>query len=115
MNPVIIAVPEGARSRPLESMIWWPGEVAFQHGEPEPGPSDSPHLGVWVDDRTGVIQELTPDGRYDETRGGRRHAYQGNFWIVGDHIVYHDDVGFWAYGRFEGGLLLHAEFRFRRG
>ncbi|MFI5936317.1 Atu4866 domain-containing protein [Actinoplanes sp. NPDC051494] len=105
---------EGARPGPLESMIWWPRDVAFQYGEPVPGPSDSPHLGVWTDERTGVIQELTPDGRYDETRNGRRHAYQGNFWIAGDHIVYHDDLDFWAYGTFVAGTLEHADFRFRR-
>ena len=108
------AVLAGVRKQPLESMIWWPADALFQYGEPEPGPADSPYLGEWVDARTGVVQELGADGRYDETRNGRRHAYQGQFWIAGDAIVYCDDLGFWAYGRFDGDVLHHAEFRFRR-
>ena len=79
-----------------------------------PGPSMSPHLGTWVD-RTGHIhQELTADGRYDETRGGRRHAYRGAFRIDGDRIVYRDDLGFWAYGRFAGEVLHHGGYVFTR-
>ncbi|MFZ4245584.1 Atu4866 domain-containing protein [Streptomyces griseoincarnatus] len=49
--------------------------------------------------RTGFLhQELTADGRYDETRGGRTHAYQGRFWIDGDRVDYLDDLVFRAYG-----------------
>ncbi|MGA5444736.1 Atu4866 domain-containing protein [Streptomyces griseoincarnatus] len=45
--------------------------------------------------RTGFLhQELTADGRYDETRGGRTHAHQGRFWIDGDRVDYLDDLGF---------------------
>ncbi|GAA2541760.1 hypothetical protein GCM10010435_06590 [Winogradskya consettensis] len=105
---------DGVRTGPLVSQIWWPKDVSFQYGEPVPGPCDSPHVGVWSDERARVVQELTPDGRYDETRNGRRHAYRGNFWIAGDSVVYHDDLDFWAYGEVVDGVLVHADFRFRR-
>lgn len=41
---------------------------------------------MYVDETGFLHQELTADGRYDETRGGRPHAYQGRFWINGDRI-----------------------------
>lgn len=75
---------------------------------------DSPYLGMWIDENDFVHQELTADGRYDETRGGRPHAYQGSFWIDGDRIVYLDDLGFWAYGQFIDGVLHHAGYTFHR-
>jgi hypothetical protein len=75
---------------------------------------DSPYLGMWIDENDFVHQELTADGRYDETRGGRPHAYQGSFWIDGDRIVYLDDLGFWAYGQFVDGVLHHAGYTFHR-
>ncbi|WP_305782489.1 Atu4866 domain-containing protein [Symbioplanes lichenis] len=108
------AVLSGARPGPLEQTVWWPRDALLTHGEPAPAPSDSPHLGAWHDDRTGVIQYLRPDGRYSETRNGRPDTYVGHFWIAGDDIVYHDDLDFWAYGTFAGGTLVHADFRFRR-
>ncbi|WP_411760629.1 Atu4866 domain-containing protein [Streptomyces tunisiensis] len=53
--------------------------------------------------RTGFLhQELTADGRYDETRGGRTHAYQGRFWVDGDRVDDLDDLVFRAYGGFQG-------------
>lgn len=75
---------------------------------------DSPYLGMWIDETDFIHQELTADGRYDETRGGRPHAYQGSFWIDGDRIVYRDDLGFWAYGRFVDDVLHHAGYVFHR-
>ncbi|WP_241563216.1 Atu4866 domain-containing protein [Streptomyces sp. E1N211] len=60
-------------------------------------------------------QELTADGRYDETRGGRTHAYQGRFWIDGDRVDYLDDLGFRAYGGFTGDELQHAGHVMKRG
>ncbi|WP_203839091.1 Atu4866 domain-containing protein [Winogradskya humida] len=110
---MIVVLGDG-RAGALESQVWWPKDVLFQHGEPTATPCDSPHVGVWVDERARVVQELRPDGRYDETRNGRKHAYRGNFWIAGDSVVYHDDLDFWAYGKVVEGVLVHADFRFRR-
>ncbi|MER7165813.1 Atu4866 domain-containing protein [Micromonospora sp. NPDC000207] len=80
----------------------------------QPRQVESRHLGMWIDQTGFVHQELTADGRYDETRGGRPHAYQGSFWIEGDRIVYLDDLGFWAYGQFTDGVLHHAGYVFHR-
>lgn len=77
-------------------------------------PSDSPYLGMWIDETDFLHQELTADGRYDETRGGRPHAYQGRIWIEGDRIDYLDDLGFWAFGEFRDGALYHAGYVLRR-
>lgn len=117
----VVPAPTG----PYEKIIWWPsssitivvdGEFV---GDPEafapaPPPSTSPHLGMWIDSTGFLHQELTADGRYDETRDGRRHAYRGSFQIDGDRIVYRDDLGFWAYGRFAGGVLHHAGYTLTR-
>lgn len=75
-----------------------------------PDLTGSPRVGVWTDRNDFLHQELTADGRYDETRGGRPHAYQGRFWIDGDRIDYLDDLGFWAYGDFRGDELHHAGY-----
>ncbi|WP_285628513.1 Atu4866 domain-containing protein [Kineosporia sp. NBRC 101677] len=79
--------------------------------------SDQEHAyaGMWIDDTDFLHQELLPDGRYDETRGGRPHAYQGRYWIQGDRIEYLDDLGFWAFGEFRDGVLHHAGYRLNRG
>lgn len=77
-------------------------------------PSDSPYLGMWIDETNFLHQELTADGRYDETRGGRPHAFQGQFWIEGDRIDYLDDLGFWAFGGFQDGVLHHAGYVLHR-
>jgi imidazolonepropionase-like amidohydrolase len=71
-------------------------------------------LGTWIDENDFVHQHLTADGRYDETRGGRPHAFQGAFWIDGDRIDYRDDLGFWAFGEFVGDTLQHAGYSFHR-
>jgi len=72
------------------------------------------YLGTWIDENDFVHQHLTADGRYDETRGGRPHAYQGSYWITGDRIDYRDDLGFWAFGEFADGVLHHAGYTFHR-
>ncbi|WP_454042213.1 Atu4866 domain-containing protein [Cellulosimicrobium sp. Marseille-Q8652] len=119
------------RRAPLERLVWyteqaesiWVEGVARAPHRPSvlPAPDSAPeglvdrrYVGSWVDERADVVQVLTADGRYDETRGGRPHAYQGRFWTVGDHVVYRDDLGFWAYGRLHEGTLHHAHFAFRR-
>ncbi len=75
---------------------------------------DPSRVGVWVDTEDFLHQELTADGRYDETRGGRPHAFQGSYWIDGDRIDYLDDLGFWAFGRFAGDALHHAGYTMHR-
>ncbi|MFJ1512907.1 Atu4866 domain-containing protein [Cellulosimicrobium funkei] len=75
---------------------------------------DPARVGVWVDTEDFLHQELTADGRYDETRGGRPHAFQGSYWIDGDRIDYLDDLGFWAFGRFAGDALHHAGYTMHR-
>ena len=77
-------------------------------------PSDSPYTGMWIDESDFLHQELTADGRYDETRGGRPHAFQGAFWIDGDRIDYLDDLGFWAFGEFIDGVLHHGPYILHR-
>lgn len=106
----------------LETAVLWPsrnltlvsGGVVVPAVTEAPGPSASQHLGTWVDSTGFIHQHLTADGRYDETRGGRRHAYRGAFRIDGDRIVYRDDLGFWAYGRFGDGVLHHGGYTFTR-
>lgn len=119
-----------ARPVPLEEVVWYAdGAVLWVDGV-APGAGAGRARGrarvrpgrtvegllvrTWYDERADVVQELGPDGRYDETRGGRRHAYQGCYWVHGDHVVYRDDLGFWAYGVLRGTTLHHARFRFRR-
>ncbi|MFD5258699.1 Atu4866 domain-containing protein [Streptomyces bobili] len=75
-----------------------------------PDLTGSPRVGVWIDQDDFLHQELTADGRYDETRGGRPHAYQGRYWIDGDRIDYLDDLGFWAVGYFRGHELHHVGY-----
>ncbi|MEU3275353.1 Atu4866 domain-containing protein [Saccharomonospora sp. NPDC006951] len=71
---------------------------------------DPDRVGVWVDTDDCLHQELTADGRYDDTRGGRRHAFQGSYWVDGDRVDYLDDLGFWEFGRFTGDALDHAGY-----
>jgi hypothetical protein len=80
-----------------------------------PDLTGSPRVGVWIDRKDFLHQELTADGRYDETRGGRPHAYQGRYWIDGDRIDYLDDLGFWAYGEFQDDELHHAGYVMKLG
>ncbi|MFF7186700.1 Atu4866 domain-containing protein [Streptomyces sp. NPDC008222] len=104
------------------SPVLWDGtDVPGRATAPEtgfPAATDltgSPRLGVWIDRNDFLHQELTADGRYDETRGGRPHAYQGRYWIDGDRIDYLDDLGFWTYGEFQGDELHHAGYVMKLG
>lgn len=117
-SPATFAVIDTHGRKAWEHLIWRPEHavlvmadgVAQATTSSPAAPSDSPYVGMWVDESGFLHQELTPGGRYDETRGGRPHAYQGNFWIDGNRIVYLDDQGFWAYGEFRDGVLHHAGY-----
>ncbi|MGW1780267.1 Atu4866 domain-containing protein [Streptomyces sp. NPDC002143] len=107
-----------AAGRPV---LWAGADVPGRATAPEAGIpaaddlTNSPRVGVWIDRNDFLHQELTADGRYDETRGGRPHAYQGRYWIDGDRIDYLDDLGFWAYGAFRGDELHHAGYVMKLG
>lgn len=104
-----------------EPVMWAGANAPGRATAPEagvPAPPDltgSPRIGVWIDRGDFLHQELTADGRYDETRGGRPHAYQGRYWIDGDRIDYLDDLGFWAVGEFKGDELHHAGYVMKLG
>ncbi|MGW1613889.1 Atu4866 domain-containing protein [Streptomyces sp. NPDC002285] len=107
-----------AAGRPV---LWSGTDVPGRSTAPEAGIpaaanlTDSPRLGIWIDRNDFLHQELTADGRYDETRGGRPHAYHGRYWIDGNRIDYLDDLGFWAYGEFQGDELHHAGYVMKLG
>ena len=77
--------------------------------------ADDPRLGPWTDTGRDMIQYLTRDGRYTETRNGRPNAYTGRFWLNGDRITYLDDTGFWAFGQYHRGVLHHAGYVLQPG
>ncbi|GAB7043943.1 MULTISPECIES: Atu4866 domain-containing protein [Catenuloplanes] len=92
------------------------GQVMIRDGDPldRPANPEGARIGVWVDQNDWLHQELLPRGRYDETRGGREHAYTGRYWLDGDRIDYLDDSGFYAFGEFIGDQLFHATFVMRQ-
>jgi hypothetical protein len=74
-----------------------------------------------VGDRRRLCSPRTPPhGRYDEARGGRKHAYRGRYEATGSHIRYRSDTRFEADGEFianvwrrlakERGRLLRRRF-----
>ena len=91
-----------------DQVIVWDGSAADLR---DPGPD---WVGAWTDAARGMTQHLSADGRYSETRGGRRDAYTGRFWAHRDWIAYLDDTGFWAFGQRVGDVLHHARFVLRR-
>lgn len=98
-------------------VVVWDGKVVDPDEQEDlvpqvggPLPEGDPRQGVWVDHTGFLEQELRADGRYDETRGGRPHAFEGRFSINGDRVDYLDDLGFWAYGEFIGQELHHAGY-----
>ncbi|MDU9406012.1 Atu4866 domain-containing protein [Pseudomonas sp. zfem001] len=78
---------------------------------PEPS---HPYVGMWVTDDGHVRHELLANGRYDEARGNRESAYQGNYHVTGNHIDYVDDTGFTADGEFIDDVLYHGGMVLRR-
>ncbi len=119
---VVLARPESVAAIVIDGKVaLWNGERTVNApAQPdrshagEVAPSDSPYVGMWIDETDFLHQELTADGRYDETRGGRPHAFQGAFWIDGDRIDYLDDLGFWAFGEFVDGVLHHGPYILNR-
>ncbi|MET4076498.1 Atu4866 domain-containing protein [Hymenobacter sp. UYCo722] len=73
----------------------------------QPG-AEHPYVGLWVTQDGYIRHELLPNGRYDEARGSRQSAYQGRYWVKGNHIDYRDDTGFTADGEFRADVLYHA-------
>ena len=63
---------------------------------------------MWVTKDGNIRHELLPNKRYDEARGTRKSAYQGDYNITDNHIDYKDDTGFTADGDFKNGILYHA-------
>ena len=72
------------------------------------------YAGLWVTDDGRIRHQLLPNGRYDEARGTRESAYQGQYWIEGNRIEYLDDTGFTADGEFRDDVLYHAGMVLRR-
>ena len=66
------------------------------------------YIGMWVTKDSRIRHNLLPDGRYDEARGDTESAYQGKYWVKGNHIEYKDDAGFTADGDFKDGILYHG-------
>ncbi|MER5374781.1 Atu4866 domain-containing protein [Streptomyces sp. NPDC002553] len=54
-----------------------------------------------------AIEELLPNGRYDEARGNRQSACTGCYTVTGNHIDYVDDLGFIATGDIRDGVPFH--------
>jgi hypothetical protein len=97
-----------AAAAPSASSSIWPTRT--DHDDP----ARHPYLGLWVTRDGHIRHALLPNGRYDEQRGERRSAYQGRYWIKGDHIVYLDDTGFSADGEFRDGVFFHGGYVFHR-
>jgi hypothetical protein len=74
----------------------------------------NPYVGMWVTKDGYIRQELLPNNRYDEARGGRKSAYQGRYDLTGNRINYWDDTGFTADGEFRDGVLYHGGYIFYR-
>lgn len=62
---------------------------------------------MWATANGRIRHELLPDGRYDEARDGRAHAYEGSYRVTGCHIDYVDGSGFTADGEFVAPHVLH--------
>lgn len=96
------------------------GKLVAEHGRPVRSAKDAAvsandsRVGAWTDPRRDMTQYLGPDGRYTETRSGRRDAWTGAYWLDEDRITYLDDTGFWAFGQYHHGILHHAGFVLRR-
>ncbi|MCJ9752625.1 Atu4866 domain-containing protein [Neorhizobium sp. BETTINA12A] len=88
--------------------------LAHDITEQEKTMAEHPYSGMWVTEDNHIRHELLPNGRYVEARGTREKAYEGRYWVTGDHIDYKDDTGFTADGDFRDGVLYHAGMVLRR-
>lgn len=88
--------------------------LAHDIKEQEKTMTEHPYVGMWVTEDNHIRHELLPNGRYVEARGTREKAYEGRYWVTGDHIDYKDDTGFTADGDFRDGVLYHAGMVLRR-
>jgi hypothetical protein len=88
--------------------------LAHDIKEEEKTMAEHPYAGMWVTEDNHIRHELLPNGRYVEARGTREKAYEGRYWVAGDHIDYKDDTGFTADGDFRDGVLYHAGMVLRR-
>ncbi|WP_458627201.1 Atu4866 domain-containing protein [Winogradskyella sp. PC D3.3] len=66
------------------------------------------YIGMWITEDGNTRHKLLPNNRYDEARGNKESAYQGDYLVTGNHIDYKDDTGFTADGEFRNGILYHA-------
>lgn len=66
------------------------------------------YIGIWVTQDGNIRHKLLLNNRYDEARGSKKNAYQGDYLVTGNHIDYKDDTGFTADGEFRNGILYHA-------
>jgi hypothetical protein len=100
----------------LTSIGFAPAEGTRKRNETEMevGMTSQAYSGLWVTADGFIRHELLPDGRYIEARGERERAYEGQYWLAGDHIEYRDDTGFIADGDFRDGILYHAGMVFYR-
>lgn len=65
------------------------------------------YTGLWITKDGFIRHELLPNGRYDEARGTKPNAYQGDYDIRENRIYYQDDTGFTADGTFVSNDELH--------
>ncbi|CAK7082533.1 Atu4866 domain-containing protein [Escherichia coli] len=65
------------------------------------------YTGLWITKDGFICHELLPNGRYDEARGTKPNAYQGDYDIRENRIYYQDDTGFTADGTFVSNDELH--------
>ncbi len=105
-----LAEPVSAQSEAAQTA---PGQASSDNsnsGQPVSGGPAAPHpyVGLWVTQDHRVRHELLPDNRYVEARGQREAAYRGRYEVRGDEILYWDDTGFTADGRFIDGVLYHG-------
>lgn len=97
------------------AMLLLIGAVTLDNRSSAPPNTDQDkYVGMWVTADGYIRHELLPNGRYDEARGHRAHAYRGRYTLTGDHIDYVDDTGFTADGEFRDGVLYHAGMVLRR-
>jgi hypothetical protein len=69
-------------------------EMITQQTAPATERQTHPYVGMWVTADGRIRHNLLPDGRYDEARG--------------EDILYWDDTGFTADGKFVDGVLYHG-------